>query len=851
MRRFEFKQGTSSKFWQVELQGAGFTVTFGRIGTTGQTLLKTLADDAAAETALDKLIGEKTRKGYVEVTAGSTKSPAAPKAVERAKAPPAKASVAAEAPSGKPTAPATKAPGPASPATSSAVAWTRRARDRVVAGRRKGVVLAAEPFDVAAALARMGDDPYGHLDSFRKGLSKARPELAKLTKAVLASLSKGRRKPLSPELEGAALHLLPSSELQPDLVGLWLAEEGLPFAIRALDRSLSLSVDVAPGQNKLWLASSPSEDAGEAVVHALRRGAASASEEDYRAAVAVAAELRTGAGPKVRAQLDYVFPTEQAWAEADAREAIAQKADLDLFLLAALRTPALAAKLLDAAQAKLAASSSTFGDGIDVPEELVFTLVDEHQAAAAPLLRRILEGRPKLAYEEADRTRCLGEALALIETPESAEVLASNLADPRIKKAALPFFTRAPHAAIPGLATAIAARAPGGRQARRLPGDAGARPPRDRLRGPAKSRRGRPGAAGPVRLEEEALRGRGGRGDDRCAPTGARQPALAFARDAGAVAEAGQAPQARAPHHHPLGARRTGAARPAGLEPVRDVLPGPERDGNGALHPRRRLQPRPQEPGRPGREEARRGAPRRPSVRRRELLGHPAAGGRCPAGAPGRRRARGLGAAARRLPGPLARGLDDAGAAHGRGPGLPAGARCRRAVDPALSGACRRRLPRHRAGRCEQGAAGRGAGPAAPQVPRSGRCARPGGTGAGPPGGGRRAAAARPRPAAGPAGQARPAAPLLRRQGGEPPLPRERRRAALGRGGAPGDHAGLLRARALRRPGPGARDARRRLAGALRLGSLPRAGWVPVRPPRSSGRSGRWATSAATSRRAS
>ena len=39
-RRFELVEGTSSKFWQIELSGASFTVTFGRLGTSGQTQLK-------------------------------------------------------------------------------------------------------------------------------------------------------------------------------------------------------------------------------------------------------------------------------------------------------------------------------------------------------------------------------------------------------------------------------------------------------------------------------------------------------------------------------------------------------------------------------------------------------------------------------------------------------------------------------------------------------------------------------------------------------------------------------------------------------------------------------------------
>jgi predicted DNA-binding WGR domain protein len=66
-RRFHFVGGTSSKFWQISRTGQIVFVTFGRIGTKGQTQVKDLGTDAAAEAHLSKLIGEKTRKGYTEV----------------------------------------------------------------------------------------------------------------------------------------------------------------------------------------------------------------------------------------------------------------------------------------------------------------------------------------------------------------------------------------------------------------------------------------------------------------------------------------------------------------------------------------------------------------------------------------------------------------------------------------------------------------------------------------------------------------------------------------------------------------------------------------------------------------
>jgi uncharacterized protein (TIGR02996 family) len=68
MRTFTFTQGRSNKFWNIELRGCGFTVFWGRIGTTGATLSQTFADEATARKEHDKLIQQKLAKGYVETT---------------------------------------------------------------------------------------------------------------------------------------------------------------------------------------------------------------------------------------------------------------------------------------------------------------------------------------------------------------------------------------------------------------------------------------------------------------------------------------------------------------------------------------------------------------------------------------------------------------------------------------------------------------------------------------------------------------------------------------------------------------------------------------------------------------
>lgn len=64
MPRYEFSEGSSNKFWQIDLDGTSFTTTYGRIGTDGQTTMKEFDSEAKAKKEYDKLIAEKVKKGY-------------------------------------------------------------------------------------------------------------------------------------------------------------------------------------------------------------------------------------------------------------------------------------------------------------------------------------------------------------------------------------------------------------------------------------------------------------------------------------------------------------------------------------------------------------------------------------------------------------------------------------------------------------------------------------------------------------------------------------------------------------------------------------------------------------------
>ncbi len=67
-RTFVQKNGTSDKFWNILLTGSSHVVHFGRNGTDGQRQQKEFDTLAAAKTSYDKLVKEKTTKGYKETT---------------------------------------------------------------------------------------------------------------------------------------------------------------------------------------------------------------------------------------------------------------------------------------------------------------------------------------------------------------------------------------------------------------------------------------------------------------------------------------------------------------------------------------------------------------------------------------------------------------------------------------------------------------------------------------------------------------------------------------------------------------------------------------------------------------
>ncbi len=66
MKRFVFNDGTSNKYWEIDLNNCSFTVHYGKIGTTGTKNTKSFNNIEKAEKEYNKTIASKVKKGYVE-----------------------------------------------------------------------------------------------------------------------------------------------------------------------------------------------------------------------------------------------------------------------------------------------------------------------------------------------------------------------------------------------------------------------------------------------------------------------------------------------------------------------------------------------------------------------------------------------------------------------------------------------------------------------------------------------------------------------------------------------------------------------------------------------------------------
>ena len=78
---FEFKKGSSRKFWRITKKGTQIITQYGRLGSLGQITKKNYGSTVNQE--YDKLIQSKKKKGYVEKWDSGDTNPKKPTKIER------------------------------------------------------------------------------------------------------------------------------------------------------------------------------------------------------------------------------------------------------------------------------------------------------------------------------------------------------------------------------------------------------------------------------------------------------------------------------------------------------------------------------------------------------------------------------------------------------------------------------------------------------------------------------------------------------------------------------------------------------------------------------------------------
>ena len=454
MRRFEFSEGSSNKFWQACLQGSDLKISWGKIGTTGQQQTKSFASPTAAQAELDKLVAEKSKKGYVEVAAPAESAEAeaaapaakAAPAVKSAAAAPA-APAAAVAKAAAPAADPPSAPAPVLSAVSDAAASGPGPGlpERIVPGDSAHTAVPPELPGEAACLAGLREffhqktwSTYTYESELRSGLAHGTGVYREFAQRILDSYAQGKAPvTLDPDADAALSNLAPAELLIPYL----LARGGFAYVIKTLHRSCYLVPVAVGGQGGSWRyfeASDPKIESGlwghnfAAYVRTLLPAVAKTA---YAEGHAEAAKLR-GEPLACRITLAHALADKQ-WTAEDTAALLELKKNeyhysLPRLLFATLRDPTLVTRLAQRHPG-------------DVPQD---ELLGELGLAAAPAVIASFASDPKNSYR--------AEALARIESLAAARALVDALPTKHAAETAKQYYERRPDLAIVALAPIVA-----------------------------------------------------------------------------------------------------------------------------------------------------------------------------------------------------------------------------------------------------------------------------------------------------------------------------------------------------------------------------------------------------------
>ncbi|MFH8514566.1 WGR and DUF4132 domain-containing protein [Streptomyces gelaticus] len=299
MRRWEYVEGTASKFWETEAEGAVVTVRYGRCGSDGRTQTKEYASAEAAAAQVVRTIAEKEKKGYREVAA-SASAPAVPTPG---------AATAATAPGAVPeeeTAVGTVVL-PDEDTFTLPANWKRALHPRRGGVRRGPVKIRRETFGtIEARLVKEAAWIQEFANSPRSD----------------ASVAESLRAHLGGEPSPAGAAALAAIADVPGWADFWSERYGLLFAARTATEVFSVAADwqqsgLKRGAPRLMALPGPRHAHWSwhhrAPIDRVRALLAAADEETYRAAVEALAECRTDTVRKII--VSYLVPSETHWVD--------------------------------------------------------------------------------------------------------------------------------------------------------------------------------------------------------------------------------------------------------------------------------------------------------------------------------------------------------------------------------------------------------------------------------------------------------------------------------------------------------------------------------------------------------
>lgn len=419
MRRFEFQSGNSSKFWEIGLDGAEFTVRWGKLGTAGQEQVKSFANEAAAQKEHDKLLAEKLKKGYQEVGACYPTPPAT--------AIPVATTSTATATAVKPA----KAPLP----------QTERGTFELDKLHRKVIPYRGGPAskpgtDLKKAMARL--QQVRDLDARKQVMTGQGVDIEDSLKGQLmqrVNRPVGEFRPGDPRVEAVFLAMLGHNdhawdrahEIGSDLVHLWLSQAPPLFALQAMIENFPYDDNATRSPKKNW-GFFPYVGPW----RTLRGYLASASETDYQAALAEAISVEKSAPFALRMMLAFAFAGE-AFSQSIVDESLQQSTCFQHIPLLSTAT-----------------TSKGFGALVEVTRSYIdhdylgFKFLDYVPTAVVRLGTESAAGLLSLfgATEKTAPKRALADMLLHLDTPEVRQFFEEHRKDKVIAPQALLYLER-------------------------------------------------------------------------------------------------------------------------------------------------------------------------------------------------------------------------------------------------------------------------------------------------------------------------------------------------------------------------------------------------------------------------